>query len=192
MPHSPLGIPFYGPPVPLDARIHDTSKIPFVPHTDPIMWLGLELNYSYIQPIFEDLNKSSSNLQSRGEAHITVISPPEYEVLAKVNISIDDINTIAAEHNIQASKFRVICLGKAELQENSVYQLIVSSPDLVDIRTKLFQLYWSKGGNTALFDPKSFWPHITVGFTEHDLFLENGVFKGDNLCWRSIELYTRD
>jgi hypothetical protein len=92
-----------------------------------------------------------------GEAHITVISPPEYEVFAKVNISIEDINTIATAHSIQASKFRVICLGKVELDENIVYQLIVSSPDLVDIRTKLFQLYWSKGGNTALFDPKVRW-----------------------------------
>lgn len=30
------------------------------------MWLGLQLNFSYIQPIFEDLKKCSSNLQSRG------------------------------------------------------------------------------------------------------------------------------
>jgi hypothetical protein len=95
-----------------------------------------------------------------GEAHITVISPPEYEVLAKVNISIEDINTIATAHRIQASKFRVVCLGMVELDENIVYQLIVSSSDLVDIRTKLFQLYWSKGGNTALFDPKVRWSYM--------------------------------
>jgi hypothetical protein len=38
---------------------------------DPVMWLGLQLNFSYIQPIFEDLNKSSSNLQSRGKFSLT-------------------------------------------------------------------------------------------------------------------------
>ncbi|KAH8551154.1 hypothetical protein BGW37DRAFT_495003 [Umbelopsis sp. PMI_123] len=155
------------------------------------MWLGQQLNFSYIQPIFEDLKKTQSKLQSRGEAHITVISPPEYEVLAKANITIEEINTIASTHKIQESKFRVVCLGRVELDENVVYQLIIRSTDLIHIRTKIFQLYWRNGGNTALFDPRGFWPHITVGFTDHDLFLENGVFKGDNLCWRSIETYTR-
>jgi hypothetical protein len=94
-----------------------------------------------------------------GEAHITVISPPEFSVLAAANVTIDDINKIAVDYEIQASNFEVICLGRAKVEDNTVYQIIVYSDDLVRIRTRIFQLYWNNGGNPALFDPK-------VGFEE--------------------------
>lgn len=94
----------------------------------------------------------------KGEAHITVISPPEYQILASANVTIDDINDLATKYKIQQSTFQVVCLGRVELQTNVVYQLVVRSPDLVRLRTRLFQLYWHNGGNTALFDPEVKWP----------------------------------
>ncbi|GAB5592959.1 hypothetical protein Unana1_07859 [Umbelopsis nana] len=127
-------------------------------------------------------------LHLKDEAHITVISPPEYNLLSNANITIDEINGLAAEYKIQESAFEVMCLGRVKLNDNVVYQLVVRSPDLVRLRTKIFQLYWHKGGNPALFDPESFWPHVTVGYTEQDVFIENGVYKGHNICWRAVKL----
>ncbi|CAM0139340.1 unnamed protein product [Umbelopsis sp. WA50703] len=121
---------------------------------DDLIWLGQELNYTYVKPIFDKLSESHDSLQSRGEAHITVISPPEFSVLAAANVTIDDINKIAVDYEIQASNFEVICLGRAKVEDNTVYQIIVYSDDLVRIRTRIFQLYWNNGGNPALFDPK--------------------------------------
>jgi hypothetical protein len=93
-------------------------------------------------------------LHLKDEAHITVISPPEYNLLSNANITIDEINGLAAEYKIQESAFEVVCLGRVKLNDNVVYQLVVRSPDLVRLRTKIFQLYWNKGGNPALFDPE--------------------------------------
>lgn len=88
------------------------------------------------------------------EAHITVISPPEFAILAAANVTIDDVNKLAVDYKIQESDFEVACLGRVQVENNTVYQIIVHSDDLVRLRTRIFQLYWNRGGNPALFDPK--------------------------------------
>lgn len=150
-----------------------------------------------------------------GESHITVVSPPEFTVLSAAGVTIEQVNKIALKESIQLSKVKVVCLGREKVTlegvEKIVYQIIVKASNLVKIREKIFQLYVKQGGNTALFDPnvrlyvgvnhdaivlltlfnkyiKSFWPHITVGFTSGDIFLEQGVYKGTNVCYRPISL----
>jgi hypothetical protein len=54
---------------------------------------------------------------------------------------------------IQASKVKLVCLGKEDVNGKIVYQLIVAAPNLITIRQKVFQLFAKQGGNTALFDP---------------------------------------
>lgn len=88
-----------------------------------------------------------------GESHITVISPPEFGVLATAGLTIDQVNQIALTEKIQSSKVKIVCLGKEDVNGKIVYQLIVSAPNLVNIREKVFQLFVKQGGNTALFDP---------------------------------------
>lgn len=86
-----------------------------------------------------------------------MITPPEFNVLAKASVTLDEINNIALQHKIQSSRFHVICLGREDVKVNNeqyiVYQLIVDSHNLLNIRRAIFQLYASKGGNTALFNP---------------------------------------
>lgn len=86
-----------------------------------------------------------------------MVTPPEFNLLANASVTLDEINNIARQHRIQASRFRVICLGREDVEVNNeqyiVYQLIVDSRDLRNIRRAIFQLYASKGGNTALFNP---------------------------------------
>ncbi|KAI9301336.1 hypothetical protein BJ944DRAFT_169267 [Cunninghamella echinulata] len=113
----------------------------------------MELDFQYVKPVFDNLNSTTQPLLTRNEAHITIISPPEYKILSSANINIVDINAIAMKHKVQSSHFKVACLGKVSQQNNTVYQLIVTSPDLIKIREDIFRLYYSKHGNLALFDP---------------------------------------
>ncbi|CAO3659646.1 unnamed protein product [Rhizopus stolonifer] len=152
----------------------------------------MALDYQYIEPIAKELNSTDFPLISRGESHITVITPPEFVVLSAANITIDEINDIAIKRSIQSSKISIVCLGKEDLVvkgvRDIVYQIIFKAPNLVKIRKDIFKLYYKNGGNTALFDPNSFWPHATVAFTSSDLFLEQGVYKSANVCYRPIRL----
>ncbi|KAI8876308.1 hypothetical protein K501DRAFT_298893 [Backusella circina FSU 941] len=106
----------------------------------------MKLDFKYIEPVFTALNSTKEPLLTRGESHITVISPPEYAVLSKYgNVTIDDINTIALKHNIQGSVFEVVCLGKEDVVISNVrklvYQIIVRASNLVKIREAIFKLY---------------------------------------------------
>ncbi|KAI8089671.1 uncharacterized protein BX664DRAFT_333604 [Halteromyces radiatus] len=180
-----------GSSVPISRHIHDTSNIPFEEHNLDMPWLGMQLDYTYIEPILEILNSTEQPLLSRQEAHITVISPPEYRILStSTNITIDELNHLAKSHKIQSSIFSVVCLGKVIQKENNfdhvVYQLIISSPSLIKLRESIFRLFYIRKGNPSLFDPHAFWPHITIGFTDHDLFVEQGIYKGLNACYRPI------
>ncbi|KAI9027657.1 hypothetical protein CLU79DRAFT_740159 [Phycomyces nitens] len=155
---SPLGIPLEGPPIYISKKIHDTKSIEFVEHSSSPPWLGLELDYKYIKPIVDAINSTETPLLTRGESHITIVTPPEYNTLAAAGVTIEEINALARESHIQRSKFDIVCLGKVELVQDGkdyiVYQIIVESPALVKLREKIFTLYYSKGGNTALFDPR--------------------------------------
>lgn len=118
----------------------------------------MNFDYQYIQPVFDIVNSTKVPLITRGDAHITVISPPEFAVLATAGITIEQVNTFARDSNIQSSKVNAICLGREDVVvggiERVVYQILVKSPDLIKIREKIFQLYAKNDGNTALFDPQ--------------------------------------
>lgn len=93
-----------------------------------------------------------------GEAHITVLTPPEFTTLQTANVTLQEVNDIARKLHIQSTHFDLVCVGKETLikdgVDNTVYQLIVSAPNLVKIREAIFRLYYSKGGNPAVFDPR--------------------------------------
>ncbi|KAI7853533.1 hypothetical protein BDC45DRAFT_569916 [Circinella umbellata] len=186
---TPLGVPWKGEPVTISKKIYDSEKIDFLPHEN---WLGMELDYQYILPVVKGLNTTDEPLLTRGESHVTVITPPEFDILAKANVTIEEINKIAADYKIQSTSFKMQCLGKESVHvENElyiVYQILVNAPNLETIREAIFRLYVTKGGNSALFDPQAFWPHITVGFTIGDLFESNGVYKGLNVCHSPLEI----
>ncbi|SAL96377.1 hypothetical protein [Absidia glauca] len=153
---TPLGIPWQGPPIKASRSIYNTSKIPFQEHNEGLLWLGMQLDFAHVSPLLDELNSTKQPLLSRREAHITVIDPIEYKTLSTANMTIDDINKVARENNIQSSEFHMVCLGKATQNSNTVYQIIVSSPPLVRLREKIFQLFYAKQGNPVLFDPHTF------------------------------------
>ncbi|GAA5802482.1 hypothetical protein HPULCUR_007947 [Helicostylum pulchrum] len=190
---TPLGVNWQGPVINISKKVLSADKVPFIEHpAGNASWLGMNFDYHYVKPVFELLNSTKVPLINRGESHVTVISPPEFAVLATAGITIEQVNKIARDLKIQSSKVTIVCLGKEDVVvadlNKIVYQVIVKVPNLVKIRQKIFQLYIQRGGNSALFDPQSFWPHITVGFTSGDVFLEQGVYKGYNVCYRPISI----
>eukprot|EP00850_Spirogloea_muscicola_P017489 SM000151S01477 [mRNA] locus=s151:56829:58162:- [translate_table: standard] len=172
-------------------------KVPFIKHEDGLpfgSYLLLNLNFVYAYDIFKQINMTQGPLLNRGEAHVTIISPIEYQVLAPY-VDISEISAIAIKYKIQQAGMDPICIGRAykTTVENGlsifqdVYFVKIHTCETIDnIRYAVQQLFISRGGNGALFDYQQFLPHITIGFLHHDLFIEDGIYKGDNSCWADI------
>lgn len=166
------------------------GALPYTPHHGPgpfDSYVAMDVPYAPVKAIWEKLEKSLGHpLKNRGEAHITVITPPEYYDGLRSALSIDEIDQIVTARKIQSARYKVICTGRGEAQINgkqeATYYLVLSSPDLVSIRTSIYRRFVAKGGNPKLFNPQAFFPHITVGFTLRDLHESDGVRKGVHTC----------
>ena len=174
----------------LSNAIH--APVPFLAHEGVgafDSYLSMNLPFAPAEALWKALEKELKQpLKNRGEAHITVISPPEFsQVLGKV-LTIKEINEIATKMAIQNARFTSLCLGRAQInlegKPEQAYFVVVRSEDLVNIRRAIFERYVTKGGEASLWDPLHFYPHITIGFTKQDLHEEgNGVRKGINACF---------
>lgn len=163
----------------------------FLSHSGPGQWdnyLVMNLPFAPIAEVFKQVIIDQKRaMTSRGEAHITVVTPVEFwNVLRPVGMTIEMLNTIAQASKIQQANFQVICLGQgASLQDSKVektFFVVVQSEDLVKIRQRVQQVFISKGGNPKDFDPLKYYPHITVGFTKRDLHEKDGVIKDQGSC----------
>lgn len=123
---------------------------------------------------FTDWNKD-------GEAHITVITPPEYTDVIKKFVSIERIEEIALQNDIQVSDLSVLALGRGVVNINDkaeeTYFIIMKSDNLLKIRQKIYEEFIKNGGDKNAWDPKHFYPHITVGYSLRDLHEADGVIK---------------
>lgn len=123
-------------------------------------WLGRPLPFApYDQLRLQIENIEKIQLKHRGEAHITVLSPPEYEQV-KNFISIQEIE-IKFKTSVMNAQWQPVCIGKFSKGNLSTYYVVVKSDDLIEIRKKI--------KNVAIgssFNPEDYKPHITLGFTE--------------------------
>lgn len=175
-------------------------EVEFVPHESARpygSYLAMNIYFPPVKAFFELLDRRLSGQlnkeNARTEAHITVITPPEYDFVLSEKLSIQEIGKIAEEEQIQSSVFKVICLGKAEAVVNQsleqTYYLVVQAPWLVRIRQKIFDEFKRRGGNVSQFDPHLFYPHITIGYTQDDLHLgPHGVKKGEQSCLFKVSM----
>lgn len=170
----------------------DTSeKVEFISHTDedkPMQaYLAMNLPYYPYQKLLEQLQEREGiKLENRGEAHITVVTPVEYEKILKKHLSIAEIHKIAETANIQYSAFTPVCIGKGQKEINGklekTYFVVVDSPALIDLRGQIEDAYVKNGGRPQEFVPEKFLPHVTLGYTARDLHYEDGVFKNHASC----------
>lgn len=115
-----------------------------------------------------------------GEAHITVITPPEFNVL-KTKLSMKELNAIADRYEIQMARLMLLGLGHGKMliedKVESTFFLIVDSYQLRTIRQMIFYEFVRRGGDRSAFDPTWFFPHITIGYTKRDLHESDGLLK---------------
>ncbi|WP_141735817.1 2'-5' RNA ligase family protein [Oligoflexus tunisiensis] len=172
----------------VDPQVHETHKLRWTPLS---LYVGMNVPYAPIAAVKKEVEKREGVLlQSRGEAHITVISPSELSAL-RSRLSLEQINGTMAKLSLQSIPFQLHCLGKSQLKEGerrlAAYYLLVQAPGLLQVREKLRQQFAAAGGDKQAFVVEDYQPHITVGFTERDLNPEDGVSKDGKSCVYKVE-----
>ncbi len=166
------------------------AKVDFVKHDEygtMKSYLALNVNFVPVKELRQRLETEIANeLKSRPEAHITVITPMEYDKVLAKKIKMREINALADKLKIQDSSFKPICIGKGSAQSNGdtadTYFVVVSTDALFHLRAEVQKLFISKGGLAADFNPENFYPHITLGFTQRDLHFDDGIVKDERSC----------
>lgn len=174
-----------------DPAVFD--KVEFVDNSkSPAAYLAMNVSFAPMNEMRLFLEKKEKvTLKHRGEAHITVISPPEYEKLRKY-ISMALINEVASLNRIQETPFETICLARGVKKEDkktlSTYYVVVEAPELVALRNKVASIFRSHGGSSDDFNAEDFYPHITIGFTDRDLHASDGIIKSKSSCLIEMQL----
>jgi hypothetical protein len=181
---------------------HGSKSFALSPLAFEVGYTSLEAHANYLSlvtpflPVLELKNNLEKhlgrNLLSRGEAHITVITPPEFDEL-KAHLSMQDIQNVAVPQSSffdfgkpRFKELEPVCVGRGlaqiDSQQEETYFVVVKAESLLDIRRRIFNLYVARGGDGSRFSPDSFFPHITIGFTKSDIHEQQGVKKGINSC----------
>lgn len=171
----------------VDDIIWESSKLSFISHIGPgpyDSYVTMDIPHLPVLKTCKAIESAiGRKLTNRGEAHITVITPPEFTGILKSALTMAEINDIAKEHRIQESSFDILCIGSGnrdlETVNEETFFFVVQSPDLLKIRKKIAEAFEAAGGIKGAFKPESFFPHITIGFTKRDLHLSDQVIKDD-------------
>lgn len=146
-------------------------------------YIAQNLKYPVFAALLADVERAVGRpLKNRGEAHITVITPPEWAILGR-KIRGDEIGARFEENLYQSSMYEPVCVGRASLMGMSTYFVVVKAPDLLKFRREIARLFELRGGQPGLFNPEKYSPHITLGFTERDLHEQDGAIKNESSCW---------
>lgn len=184
------------PPLTLSDKVFKGNTVPLLKHSGPGEWdnyLTMNLPFEPVAHLFAQwLIRQKTTMTSRGEAHITVITPIEFwHTLRPQGITLDEIQHIAESSALQSSQFEIVCLGQGELKTPSrvekTWFLVVKSADLLRVRHKIHQLFVAKGGKPEHFAVENYYPHITLGYTLRDLHESDGVIKDATTCQESIK-----
>ena len=181
----------------LNQKIMNGTSVEFIEHSGPGAfdnYLMMNLPFEPMADLFRQLLiVEKTQLTSRGEAHITVITPVEFwNVLRPKSITMDEINEMARQMEIQRSEFNVVCLGRGtalvEGKQETAYFVVVKSEKLLRIRKEVQKMFVARGGAESDFLPDRFYPHITLGFTKRDLHESDGVVKDVSSCRHQISM----
>lgn len=177
-------------PVVLDKAVEAIASRPaFISHED---WFAIPLVFAPVAKLRAELEKrTGKTLLHRGEAHLTLITPPEWAILSQV-LRMKDVEALAAKKKVQERPFTVRCVKKvtatlAGATEESWF-IAVSAPELLDFRKDVWRLYMVKGGPSDDFNWRRWAPHITVGFTKRDLYDEDLINKEKADCAYPVTL----
>lgn len=165
------------------------SRPAFVSHDD---WFAVALDFAPLEKLRGQLEKRIGKpLLHRGEAHLTLVTPPEWGILSQV-LRMKDVEALATKKKVHERPFTVRCVKKVSAKfagatEESWF-VAVSAPELLEFRKDLWRLYMAKGGSSEDFKWRRWVPHITLGFTKRDLYDEDLVNKEKADCAFALTL----
>ncbi len=175
--------------LPLDAKVLEGTSVNWSASRD---YAAMNIAFEPILALKKAIEmRDSITLQSRGEAHITVLAPQEMAQL-RTKLSLEQINRVIEKADIQKTQFEVVCVGRGSVnlltRKLSTYFLVVRAEGLVTLREQLSRLFVKAGGVQESFQAQLFYPHITIGFTDRDLHQQDGIIKDSKSCIYPIEL----
>ena len=149
------------------------------------------VNYDSLKSLRAQLSRLYKvKLEDRGEAHITMLTPPEYaDSIGKV-LKISDILKFY-EPFLQDIPFKAICVGSQRSRDgkNLVFYLVVrKSPALMAVRRTIGAEALKEAQRLSIpfhFDADVFWPHVTIGYVGGDVF---DFPKGPKSCLPDTKL----
>tara|TARA_Y100000780_G_scaffold230853_1_gene254029 strand:+ start:19764 stop:20363 length:600 start_codon:yes stop_codon:yes gene_type:complete len=171
------------------------KKVPFSSEFIEDGALIRNVNYDAVKAIVPQLNSLYGvKLETRGEAHITVITPPEAQGWFTDHKGVNYLISSMELHQkyfrtLQDTKFEVVCVGMQENESNKVFYLVVDSPELFAVRAEIAQELERRArftGKKTFFDSNKYYPHITIGFEGGDV---HGVSKGAETCVQDIKFF---
>lgn len=177
-------------PLRIEAAALNGEGQPFEKHKN---YLAKPLPYAPMAKVLKQLEeKIGQTLITRGESHVTILTPPEFDKIKKV-VTIDEVNAIADRHQLLVSQLEPVCLGRGEAplgkdKLEQTYFIVLNAPELLSIREEIRHLVVSRGSAPELFEAEKFYPHITVGFTKADLHESQGVIKDRRSCLFDLEV----
>lgn len=167
--------------VPFSSQYSDTGALIRSVHYPSVNALIPQLNALY-----------KLNLEDRREAHITVISPPDFQTSLTKVFTVNEM-LYRYSSNIQDLPFKIVCVGsrKSSDGQNLVFYLVVESPKLSEIRFDLAKeadLRARAQSIPLVFKPEVFYPHITIGYVKGDVF---EFSKGIESCLPGVKLVVK-
>lgn len=178
-------------PIQISRRAFSGSKLTFESHAG---YLTMKLPYEFIRPVLAEVQtRENLKLLTRGESHVTVITPPEEAVLKGEGVLPQLIDAQAQREKIQDSKLNSVCLGRGQAAVEGViektYFIVLDADRLRQLRLQIAELIpKDQKSGVNRFEPGRYLPHLTVGFTRQDLFEQNGVVKDISSCIYPLEL----
>ena len=178
-------------PIQISRQAFSGARLSFESHPG---YLTMNLPYEFVVPVFAEVQKRENlKLITRGESHVTVITPPEEAALKTEGVQPELIDAQAQRDKIQDINLNPICLGRSQAEVEGVmektYFIVLEADRLRQLRLQVSKLV-PKDQKSAIqrFEPGRYLPHVTIGFTRQDLFEQNGVVKDISSCLYPIEL----
>lgn len=177
----------------LNAQILNAPSRLFKPHTGPFT-LAIDLPYAPLLALRESLQTELGiqldyfkGWDPAGEAHITVITPPEFINILSKHLTEEEINGIARAQKIQEADVAVLGLGsgkpKGSKSNQETFFLILESRKARQVRLAIHAEYVRKGGSPQDWDPTWYFPHATVGYLIGDVHEHQGLLKNVKYSW---------
>ncbi|MBX9766275.1 MAG: 2'-5' RNA ligase family protein [Bdellovibrionales bacterium] len=126
-------------------------------------------------------------LKHRGEAHITLVTPPELAGIKSI-LSLKELKELATTAGVLKAEISLECIGRGQTPSGQTYFAVVKSPALTKFRQAMEASIQSKSPGNTTFANSPFHPHITIGFTSKDLHYPDVIKSCAESYWADIQL----